>query len=313
MYAPYKYNEINVDNTLYEPSIVKNRNNAHYNYWFRSLFQRASSVIVFDDLPWNGSVKQFMYYCLLKYGYIDCFNDKNFGKAFQPCTLSGMDFYYQPTDANVSNPDLNVTHKIHKDCGILKLTPDYRGIWDVIDYYACMLAEFNPAIMMSVINAKYATIMGAETKAGARFLEKVVDKVNAGNPAIVFDASILVPKNPATKEDTIHDYSRKDIKSTYIGTELINDFMSILNQFDSEIGIPTIPYQKKERMVTDEATSRTIDSQARSLIWIESLNDTLDEDVNRILGTSIKARHRYVDMIGGEGDGKYQNSADDIV
>ena len=313
MYAPYKYSEINVANTLYEPSIVKNRNNAHYNYWFRSLFQRASSVIVFDDLPWNGSVKQFMYYCLLKYGYIDCFNDKNFGKAFQPCTLSGMDFYYQPTDAIVSNPDLNVTHKIHKDCGILKLTPDYRGIWDVIDYYACMLAEFNPAIMMSVINAKYATIMGAETKAGARFLEKVVDKVNSGNPAIVFDASILVPKNPATKEDTIHDYSRKDIKSTYIGTELINDFMSILNQFDSEIGIPTIPYQKKERMVTDEATSRTIDSQARSLIWIESLNDTLDEDVNRILGTSIKARHRYVDMIGGEDDGQYSDTTNDSI
>ena len=313
MYAPYKYSEINVANTLYEPSIVKNRNNGHYNYWFRSLCHRAYSVIVFDDLPWNGSVKQFMYYCLLKYGYIDCFNDKTFGKAFQPCTLSGMDFYYQPTDAIVSNPDLNVTHKIHKDCGILKLTPDYRGIWDVIDYYACMLAEFNPAIMMSVINAKYATIMGAETKAGARFLEKVVDKVNAGNPAIVFDASILVPKNPATKEDTIHDYSRKDIKSTYIGTELINDFMSILNQFDSEIGIPTIPYQKKERMVTDEATSRTIDSQARSLIWIESLNDTLDEDVNRILGTSIKARHRYIDMIGGEDDGKYQNTTDDII
>lgn len=313
MYAPYKYSEINVANTLYEPSIVKNRNNAHYNYWFRSLFQRASSVIVFDDLPWKGTVKQFMYYCLLKYGYIDCFNDERFGKAFQPCTLSGMDFYYQPTDAIVSNPDLNVTHKIHEDCGILKLTPDFRGIWDVIDYYACMLAEFNPAIMMSVINAKYATIMGAETKAGARFLEKVVDKVNAGNPAIVFDASILVPKNPATKEDTIHDYSRKDIKSTYIGTELINDFMSILNQFDSEIGIPTIPYQKKERMVTDEATSRTIDSQARSLIWIESLNDTLDEDVNRILKTSIKARHRYIDMIGGEDDGQYQNTTTDTV
>lgn len=313
MYAPYKYSKINVANTLYEPSIVKNRNNAHYNYWFRSLFQRASSVIVFDNLPWHGSVKQFMYYCLLKYGYIDCFNDGKFGKAFQPCTLSGMDFYYQPTDAIVSNPDLNVTHKIHEDCGILKLTPDFRGIWDVIDYYACMLAEFNPAIMMSVINAKYATIMGAETKAGARFLEKVVDKVNAGNPAIVFDASILVPKNPATKEDTIHDYSRKDIKSTYIGTELINDFMSILNQFDSEIGIPTIPYQKKERMVTDEATSRTIDSQARSLIWIESLNDTLDEDVNRILGTSIKARHRYIDMIGGDDNGQYQNTATDSI
>ena len=167
--------------------------------------------------------------------------------------------------------------------------------------------------MMSVINAKYATIMGAETKAGARFLEKVVDKVNAGNPAIVFDSSILVPKNPATKEDTIHDYSRKDIKSTYVGTELINDFMSILNQFDAEIGIPTIPYQKKERMVTDEANSRTIDSQARSLTWIESLNDTLDEDVNRILGTSIKARHRYADMIGGEDDGEHSDSSDEPV
>ena len=305
-YTPLNYEKINLLAGTYTPPAVKSYNNLACDYWERSLFQRALSVISIENMPenWQGDVKDFLFYCLFKYGHVAVFNNNNFGKSFQPCGLSGFDFYYQPTKAIITNPKLRVDLKIHKECEILKLTPDYRGIWDIIERYAVKLATLEPAIDMAFINSKYATIMGASTKAGAKFLEKLVDKVNSGQPGIIFDTSVLLPKDPVTKEDTITDYSRKDIKSTYLGTDLLQDFATVLNEFDTEIGIPTIPYQKKERMVTDEAQSKIVDATSRSLVWVDTMNECF-KLINKLIDTDMKAVHNYNDLIetsGGEAD-----------
>ena len=305
-YYPLNYDKINMIAGHYTPSAVKVGNNASFDYWVRSLFQRAQSVIKIENLPeeWDGSVKDFLYYCLFRFGYVATFNNRNFGKSFQPCGLSGFDFYYQPTRAIITNPKLKADLKIHKECEILKLTPDYMGIWDIIERYAEKLSTLDPALNMAMINAKFSLIYGASTKAGAKFLQKVVDKVNEGDPAVIFDTSVLLPKDPVTKEDCITDLSRKDIKNTYIGTDILQDASTILNNFDSEIGIPTIPYQKKERMVTDEAQSKIVDSTSRSLIWIDTLNESL-KLVNAMLNTNMNAVHNYVPEllnVGGDTD-----------
>lgn len=295
-YTPLNYDKINLLSGTTTPSVVHNCDNETYKYWERSLFQRAISVIKIENLPemWRGSVKDFLYYCLFRYGYVATFNNIRFGKSFQPCGLSGYDFYYQPTKAIVSNPKLKVDLTIHRDCEILKLTPDYRGIWDIIQRYAVKLATIDPALNMAFINSKYAVIMGASTKAGAKFLEKMNDKINRGDPAVIFDTSILLPKDPVSKEDCITDYSRKDIRSTYIGSELLQDFETVLHEFDTEIGIPTLPYQKKERMVTDEANSKMIDATSRSLVWVDTMNECF-ELINPMLKTNMKAVHNYTE------------------
>lgn len=302
-YIPLNYDKVNLLSGTYTPPAVKDFDNASFRYWERSLFQRAMSVICIEDLPdnWRGNVKDFLFWCLFKPGYVATFNSKTFGKAFQPCGLSGYDFYYQPTKAIITNPKLKTELTIHKDCEILKIAPDYRGIWDIITRYAIKLSTLDPAIDMAFVNSKYATIMGASTKAGAKFLEKVVDKVNAGQPAVIFDTSILLPKDPVTKEDTITDYSRDNIKNTYIGTELLQDFETVLHEFDTEIGIPTVPYQKKERMVTDEANSKVVDATSRSLVWVDTMNECF-ELINPMLGTNMKAIHNYADMIENASD-----------
>lgn len=303
-YIPLNYENINLLAGHYSPNSVKIGNNDAFDYWVRSLFQRAQSVIKIENLPeeWDGSVKDFLYYCLFRFGYVAMFNNLKFGKCFQPCGLNGFDFYYQPTKAIITNPKLKVDLKIHEECEILKLTPDYRGIWDIIERYAEKLSLIDPALNMALINSKYSLIMGSSTKAGAKFLEKVVDKVNEGNPAVIFDSSVQLPKDPVTKEDAITDLSRKDIKNTYIGTDLLQDASTILNNFDSEIGIPTIPYQKKERMVTDEAQSKIVDSTSRSLIWIDTMNESF-KLINAMLGTNMEAVHNYVpDLLETGGD-----------
>lgn len=293
-YIPKNYDQINLIAGTYTPNSVKPCDNDSYVYWERSLFQRALSVIRIDGLPdeWDENVKDFLYWCLFRIGFVCCFNNAKYGKAFQPCTLKGYDFYYQFTEAIVTNPIFKRTFTIHKDCEILKIAPDYMGIWDIINRYAERLSSLDPAIQMAIDNSKYSNIWGARNKAGAKFLEKVVDKVQRGEPAVIFDTSLLLPLDKVTKEDIVVDLSNKDVSNTYIGTQLLQDFATILNEFDTEIGIPTLPYQKKERMVIDEAESKQEDATSRSKIWVDTMNGCFKK-INPLLGTNMRAIHNY--------------------
>ena len=292
MYAPLNYEQINVAAGTYNPSSVKAFNNETFMFWQRSLFQRACSVIELEGLPenWKGNVKDFLYYCLFKYGYVAVFNNVKFGLSFQPCTLNGYNFYYQPTHAIISNPLLTDDLEIGKQCELLKLTPDYFGIWDIISYYAEKLSSLDNAINMSLINNKFAFIIGARNKTAGEALKKMLDKVNSGQPAVIYDLKLL--NDPQDKAEPWQFLERKNLKESYLTSDQLMDFQTILNNFDTEIGIPVLPYQKKERMVTSEAESKIIDATSRSVVWYDTLSRSID-DVNKMFGTQFKAKLRY--------------------
>lgn len=289
MYAPLNYSQINFGAGTYSPSPIKPCNNQSYWFWFRALFQRAESTLIFN-LPeeWQGAVKDFFTYCLFRSGYVGVFDTPEFGKSFQPGGLSGYDFYYQPRKFIVANPLLSREFEIGKDCELIKLTPDYMGIFDIISYYAEKLSTLDTAINMSIINNKFAFILGAKNKSTAAALKKVLDKVNSGEPAVIVDKVILDEE----KTDPWQIFQQEHLKNQYITTDQLRDFQTILNNFDCEIGIPTIPYEKKERMVTDEANSRIIDSTSRSLVWFDTLTHSIDK-VNKMFGLGISVELRY--------------------
>lgn len=290
-YTPLNYNQINVAAGSYNPSPVKAFNNQTFAYWERSLFQRMCSVIDLDlDDNWQGNVKDFLLFCLFKYGYVGIFNDKKYGLSFQPCTLSGYNFYYQPTKIIVSNPLLNKEFTISEDSELLKLTPDYLGVWDIILYYAEKLSSLDSAINMSIINNKCAYVLGAKNKAAAEALKKIMDKINKGEPTVVTDMRIV--DDPQSKSSPFQFLNRDNLKQSYLTTDQLQDFQTILNNFDAEIGIPSIPYQKKERMVTSEAESKQIDATARASSWIECLNNSFIL-INDHFNTNMSARLRF--------------------
>ena len=276
MYTPLNYQQINVAAGSYTPSDVKSYNNKTFAFWERALFQRAQSVLDFEVPPeWDGKVKDFFLYCLFKYGFICISKNDEFGQFFQPCTLSGFDFYYQPTTAIIANPKLSAELKIDEECSILKLTPDYMGAWDVIWYYAEKLSILDNAINMSLINNKFAFFLGARNKSAGQALKKMLDLVNQGEPAVVYDMKLL--NDPTDKEMPFQQWGRDNLKNSYLTTDQLMDFQTIINNFDAEVGIPTIPYQKKERMVTDEANARTYDAKARSITWFNTLTSSIDD------------------------------------
>lgn len=272
-YIPMNYENLNLSAGTYSPSQVKAYNNETFCFWQRSLFQRACSVLKFE-LPenWSGNVKDFFYYCLFKFGYVAVFDSSEFGLSFQPCCLNGYNFYYQPSEVIISNPLLSATYELGVEAELIKLTPDYMGIWDIISYYAEKLSSLDSAINMSLINNKFAYILGANNKAGVEALKKVIDKINKGEPAVFVDKSILGD----VKEQDPFTFIDRDLKKSYLTTEQLSDFQTLLNNFDTEIGIPSLPYQKKERLVTSEAESKIIDSTSRSVVWYETLKNSIN-------------------------------------
>lgn len=277
-YIPMNYEQLNISAGTYSPSAVKSFNNKTFAFWQRSLFHRAMSVIDLEvPESWQGKPKDFLYYCLYHFGFICVSKNTQYGYYFQPCTLSGYDLYYQPTECIITNPAFNDASKrlkISTDCELLKLTPDYLGIWDIISYYAEKLSTLDNAINMSLINNKFAFFLGARNKTASNALKKMLDLVNKGEPAVVYDMKLI--NDPTDKEIPFQFFERK-LKDSYITSDQLMDFQTILNNFDAEIGIPTIPYQKKERMVSDESTARVYDAKARSLTWFNTLSSSIDE------------------------------------
>ena len=296
-YIPLNYEQINIEAGTFNPSPVKSYNNKTFAYWERSLFQRATSVIV-SELPeeWVGKVKDFFYYCLFRFGYIPVFERPEFGYTFQPASIKGRDWYYQPTSVLVANPMLteSLELKVGTDCEILKLTPDYMGVWDIISYYAEKLSTLDNAINMSLINNKYAFILGARNKVAGQALKKMLDKINKGEPAVIYDMKLT--NDQTDKTEPFQVWERKNsLKDSYLTTDQLQDLQTIINMFDSEIGIPTIPYQKKERMVTSEAESKENDSKARATVWIECLQSSAEEIKKLYPDITLNFKLRYND------------------
>lgn len=288
-YVPLNYDQINNVEGHLQPSMLKYCNSVTYAYWQRSLFQRAISTIDFTGLPdtWQASVRDFFYWCVFSYGYVGVFDTDEFGLSFQPGALYGFDFYYQPVEFLVANPKLNRRFKIHEECELIKLCPDYRGIWDIISYYAMLLSALDSGINMSIVNNKFAWLLGAKNKTAAETLKKALDKINSGEVAVVLDNSLL-QQDPQSKEEPWSFLERSNLKQSYLTTDQLMDRSTLLSSFDAEIGIRSLPYNKKERLVTAEAESREQDSTARLDVWKATLDSSL-ELVNKMFGTNIRA------------------------
>ena len=294
MYVPFNYANCNLINGTMTPSTVKNCNNATFAYWERALFQRASYSIVMNDLPWSVSVKDFLFWALFRSGYVAVFDTDQFGLSFQPCTLTGFDFYYQPVKAIVANPAYQNDFTIGADCEILKLTPDYMGIWDIIYRYASKLAMIDSAIDMSIINNKFAYAIAAGSKSGAEAVKKMYDKINSGEPLVVYDKSAFLTEEEIRtgKDNAVRLFERSNLKQSYLTTDQLADQKTILRQFDEEIGIPSLPYEKKERLTQYESESNVTASQSRINVWIDTLNESAGL-INKMFHLNMSFESRF--------------------
>lgn len=86
---------------------------------------------------------------------------------------------------------------------------------------------------------------------------------------------------------------RSNIKNSFLAPDQLEALNTLLNNFDKEIGIPTTPYQKAERLTAYESESQMIDATARAVTWKKTIDTSLDI-INAHFGTDIKCEFRYI-------------------
>lgn len=287
MNLPVYYNTDNVITARQSPGIVHYANTGLVNLFKRYLYQKSISTVK-CEIPetWN---RDYLLYTIFAFGYIAVVNTNKYGVICQGCSLSGFDIYYAPTNAVISNPLLRgiLTPRIHTQCEILKLTPDYCGIDDIITYYANKLALAGETVDTNLINTKLAYIFTAGNKAAAATFKTLYDDIASGKPAVVVDKSLL------RDDGTLGiDMFNQQLSNTYIAGDVLSDMRKIEADFNTIIGIPNANTDKKERLIQDEVNANNTETGCRLDLWIESLNEC-SEKANKMFGLNIRFERRF--------------------
>lgn len=308
MYLPLNYDQINGIAGRNSPATQKNKNNKTYDYWIRQLFLRVRGKLKFNFDYFTENKIDYLAYVMLINGYVGFGSHESTGFFGSWCTARGFDFYYQPVTFLVANHIWNEAKEftIGIDGALVRSMPDYLGIYDILTYYAEKLSLLDNATNMSLINSKMPYILGGKSKGANAALKKILDKVNKGESAVFYDSRISdVEKNEPFQHLELFD------KNKYITDLLLADRQTILNDFDTEVGIKSIPYNKKERLVTDEANIKQDEANTKLNVMINTMNEDL-KIVNDLFGFNFSVEAIEEDPKEPEEGGVENGSRNDI-
>lgn len=307
---PFYYDKINNLRGHKVPSVGLCYDSETFFFFWRSLYQRLASKFKWT-VPdhWDKEVFEFTLYSL---GFVGIFDtnkyartpNQRYGIIPAPSTVHGIGVQMQPTKIRTANPHFYMPYSetIYEGAGLIKLTSDYRGILDIVDFYAKELATLWSSIDQSIINARFAYIIAANSEAAAATLKAIFDARNSGKPLMVYDKNKLKKKQPVDKSLPIDDQDPFEVLDlrvgeNYITDKLLADYRRILVQFDTEIGIPNNPFEKGERLITNEVESNSAETVARFTYWMDCLNRSLDRtyEVFPELKKTLKVESRIYD------------------
>ena len=266
MGAPYSYNIENIYNSVVNPSTVHYIDNGTAKFYVRYFLQKAMSVFKWELLElWD---KDYFLYTLYTWGFIAILKTDRFGVIPQQCTLTGYNVFYAPKRITVTNPIMpeTVERDIDQDCVLLKLTPDYDGILDLIYFYASKMALASSAVNVNLLNSKLAYLFTAKNKSVAESFKKMYDQIASGEPASIIDRNLLDPDGNKT-----WDFFSQNLHENYIASDILADMRKIEQQFDTDIGIPNANTDKRERLITDEVNANNVETATRCELWLEEL------------------------------------------
>lgn len=284
--APYYYTDINARVSPWHPSTVHVSGTNLSRFFQRYLLQQTQSVFKWS-LPDSWDMDYFLN-VLYVWGYGAVVKTDKFGIIFQGCGLRGYDIYYQPTNAIITNPLLTgiLEPRIHKECEIIKLQPDYGGIYDLVSYYGDLMALTAESLGVNLLNSKFSYVFGATNKAGAESLKKLYDNIASGEPAVFADKQLFGADGKLAV-----DLLTQNVSQNYIGDKLLSALRKIEIEFFSRVGIPSANTDKKERLISDEVNANNVETYALTSIWLDTLKDSIKR-VNSMFGLDITVDFR---------------------
>lgn len=280
--APSRFDHVNLYNASQNPSTMHASDVSLTWFFQRYLLQRAISQFKWK-MPKSWE-KNYALYCLYCWGFFAVINTDKFGIIPQGCSLKGYNVMYAPTQAVIANPLLKGIREpyIGKQCELVRLQPDYGGIYDLVSFYSEMMSMTASTAGSNIMASKLAYLFVAQNKAFAESFKKMFDSISSGEIGVVVDNK-LVDKQTGKLN---YQLFQEDLKGTYIASDLLKDLHEWERRFDTEIGIPHTNTDKKERLVSGEVNSNAYESYTRVDMWLETLKECCDK-VNKLFNQDI--------------------------
>lgn len=285
---PTSYDYINAYNHQYRPSTIHVKETGLSWYFKRYLIQKIISVFKFEGIPENWA-KDYFLYTLFVFGYCAVINTNKYGVIPQHCTLSGYNIYYRPNRAIITNPlfKRTIEARIGRDTELVRMSPDWCGVWDIVEYYADLMALTSETIAVNLINSKFSYVFAAEDKTSAESLKKLYDQIASGEPAAFADKKLFNDDgSPSWLVFT------QNLKQNYIAGDLLEDLAKIDSRFNTEIGIPNVNIAKASGVGAAEVMANNIDTQSKVALWLDTIRESL-ERVNDMFGLNISVSLRF--------------------
>lgn len=288
--VPEYYDAANFILSDFNPSYYHVKNTTLQRYFFRYLLNKAMSVFEFE-IPDNWDL-DYLLYCLYAGGYVGVFDTAEYGVISQFGGISGYDLYYRPKKFTCANPYLKKQYydlEIGTECIIVKMTNDYRGIYDLINYYADLLALCAETAGINLYTARVGYVAVTSSKTGAETLKKAFDQAAGGDPFVVLDKQMM-------REDgsTPWEWFSQNLKQNYLITDIVSDMRKIEQQFETVIGINNANTDKRERLITDEVNANDEAVKANSDVWLQNLKDGFSK-VKDLFSVTVSVKRRYKD------------------
>lgn len=284
----FDYDFINRYNAHIKPSTVHSQDNSTAWYFRRYLIQKILSVFEFDGLPETWS-KDYFLYTLFVWGFVAVVETDKFGVIPQHCSLFGYDVFYRPTNVTIANPLLRgiLQPQIGVDCELIKMQPDYGSCWDIVSYYADLLALASESLAVNIVNSKLAYVFACDNKTVAESFKKMYDKLNEGNPAVFADSKLFDESG-----EPLWTTFQNNLKQNYVAGDMLNDMLKIDARFCTEIGIPNVNLAKSSGVTDNEVEANNIDTKSKASLWLETIQDGLNK-VNEMFDLNISIKFRF--------------------
>lgn len=271
----YDYDFLNLIGSSNKPGTVHAANTALGMRFRRYLFQKTISV--FDwTLPENWS-KDYFLYVLYAAGFVCIADYDGFGVIPQYCSLIERNVFYEPKKTLTVNPAFNgrqFQKTIGRDCEILKLTPDYLGITDIVGQYADAMALCWETTAVNLVNSKLAYVFAAKDKAQAQSFKAMVDEINEGQPAVFIDKKLFDEDGKPTWMPF-----DQNVGANFIVPEILEALSHIEARFDQEIGLPNNMNIQKERVTNDAVHQADAATYSKAELWLTSLQEGIEKAV----------------------------------
>ena len=267
----------------------------NFNYYFKTLTNKISSMIEFKNLPEKVN-EEFLKEHLILCGKI-CFTEFNSHIYALDGNVGGEpNCYYEPQDFIIANPILGskIVKIRHKDGGedvsglegilvgltsIDKELPGERGgLFNLIYQTAGLLADNIVSLNCAQINSRLQSVLIADDEALANTGEKTMKDLYNGKPYKILTQDIL-------NKITVNPIAASGSNTTIMS--LIEAQHNIWGNFYNQLGLSYNDNRKRERINSAESELMEGSLNLNLQVIIENLKADI-EKVNELFGTSIE-------------------------